>query len=109
MKRKKDILQGTLDLLVLRVLSSGPRHGYGIAKRIEQISDEVLRVQQGSLYPALHRLDEKAFIQATWEQEGDQRPLKMYTLTKVGEKYLKQETESWHIYSAAINSILLEA
>jgi len=106
---KKDNLLGTLDLLILRVLSSGPKHGYGIARRIEQITDDVLSVQQGSLYPALHRLEKKAFIQSEWMDGVTSKPVKTYTLTKAGESELHEEISNWEIVSAAVNLVLKKA
>ncbi len=108
-KPKKDLLQGTLDLLVLRILSSGALHGYGIARRIEQISEDVLKVQQGSLYPALHRLKDQAYIKSKWEVHEGKRPMKIYTLSSSGKRALEEETKQWESYSNAINTVLLNA
>ncbi|EDY81725.1 transcriptional regulator, PadR family, putative [Verrucomicrobiia bacterium DG1235] len=107
--RKKDHLLGALDLLILRVLSTKPNHGYGIARRIEQISSEVLSVQQGSLYPALHRLEKKAFIQSEWRTGETSKPIRTYTLTSAGEAYLADEISNWELFSAAVNVIIKEA
>ncbi len=107
--KKKDALLGTLDLLILRVISNGPRHGYGIARRIEQISDSILNVQQGSLYPALHRLEKKAFIKSEWQTGESKKPIKMYTLTKDGKRLLQQEVAQWELVSAAVNTVIREA
>ena len=109
MSKKKDLLQGTLDLLVLRVSETGPRHGYAIARRIEQISEDVLKVQQGSIYPSLHRLEDKALIESEWLVEDGKRPVKVYTLSKEGKAYLQAETESWQTFSAAVNTVLKNA
>ncbi len=108
MKRegRKDILLGTLDLLILRVVSAGPKHGYAIARRIEQMSDDVLSVQQGSLYPALHRLEKKAFIKSEWLTGETNKPVKTYTLTKDGQRQLADEISHWKLVSAAINAII---
>lgn len=106
---KKDVLLGTLDLLILRIVSTGPIHGYGIARRIEQISDDVLSVQQGSLYPALHRLEKKAFIKSEWRTGDSKKPVKMYTLTKDGTKQLDKERAHWETVSAAVNLVLVNA
>jgi transcriptional regulator len=103
---KADLLQGTLDLLILRVLSLGPMHGWGISQRIQQISSDVLQVQQGSLYPALHRLEHKGWIQAEWSASENNRRAKYYRLTVAGRKRLGQETESWQRLSAAVTAIL---
>ncbi|MCG8526032.1 MAG: PadR family transcriptional regulator [Opitutales bacterium] len=108
-KKPKDLLQGTLDLLILRILSAGPRHGYGIARRIEQISEDVLKVQQGSLYPALHRLEDQALVKSEWKSEGDKRPVKIYTLSKAGIDQLEEQTKGWREYSAAVELILTTA
>ncbi len=107
--KKKDVLLGTLDLLILRVVSSGSKHGYGIARRIEQISDDILNVQQGSLYPALHRLEKKSFIKAEWQTGETNKPIKMYTLTKEGESQLKEEVAHWKLVSAAVNTVISKA
>ena len=106
---KKDVLLGTLDLLILRVVSAQPIHGYGIVKRIERISNDVLSVQQGSLYPALHRLEKKSFIQSDWQTGETKKPIKMYELTKDGIKQLEEEKEHWQRVSVAVNAVLREA
>lgn len=108
-KSRNDLLSGTLDLLILRVLDSGPRHGYSIARRIEMISEDVLAVQQGSLYPALHRLEDKALIEAEWEMGESKKPAKVYRLTEEGKARLGTETQSWEAVSAAINLVLRKA
>ena len=107
--KKNDALLGTLDLLILRVISNEPKHGYGIARRIEQISDSVLNVQQGSLYPALHRLEKKAFIQSEWQTGESNKPIKLYSLTKDGERQLQAEVAHWELISAAVNTVIKEA
>ncbi len=104
-----DLLQGTLDLLVLKVLALGPLHGYGIAQRIRQISKDVLQVQQGSLYPALHRLEKRGWLSAAWEESETGRPAKFYKLSASGRKQLAQEEKSWERVSAAIALILRTA
>ncbi|MGB0578157.1 MAG: PadR family transcriptional regulator [Limisphaerales bacterium] len=106
---KKDQLLGTLDLLILRVLLTEPRHGYGIARRIGEISEDALSVQQGSLYPALHRLEKKAFIQSEWREGPSKKPVKIYSLTSVGKEQLEEETSHWETVSAAVNLILKHA
>lgn len=106
---KKDVLLGTLDLLILRVVSAGPIHGYGIARRIQQISEDVLTVQQGSLYPALHRLEKKSFIQSDWQTGETKKPIKMYELTKDGEQQLEEEKAHWMNVSMAVNLVLEKA
>ena len=103
---KSDVLQGTLDLLVLKTLALGPMHGYGVAKRIQQISRDELRVNQGSLYPALVKLQQRGWIKAEWGASEKNRRAKYYSLTKMGEKQLEAETESWHRFSTAIGRLL---
>jgi transcriptional regulator len=101
-----DLLQGTLDLLVLRTLQTGPQHGWGIAQRIQQISDDVLRVSQGSLYPSLHRLEHEGWIEAEWGSSDNNRRAKFYRLTRAGQKRLGEETENWERLSGAITRVL---
>lgn len=103
---KSDVLQGTLDLLVLKTLALGPMHGYGIAKRIQQISRDELQVNQGSLYPALVKLQQRGWIKAEWGASEKNRRAKYYSLTKSGEKQLEAETESWRRFSTAIGRLL---
>ena len=104
--RKTEILQGTLDLLILRVLDSGTRHGYSIAKRIEQISEDVLSVQQGSLYPALHRLEKRALIEAEWGRTETKRRARFYRITGAGKRHLGDEVRYWRQFTGAINLVL---
>jgi transcriptional regulator len=104
-----DLLQGTLDALVLKVLALEPQHGWGIAQRIQQISDEVLRVQQGSLYPALARLEEKGWIAGEWGTSENNRRARYYKLTVAGRRHLERETEDWLRLSAAIHRVLTHA
>jgi transcriptional regulator len=101
-----DLLQGTLDLLILRVLGLGPLHGWGISTRIREISEETLRVNQGSLYPALHRLEGKQLLDAEWVMSDTARRVKSYRLTTTGRRYLTRETESWLQYARAVQLIL---
>lgn len=101
-----DLLQGTLDLLVLRTLRAGPQHGWGIAQRIQQISDDVLRVNQGSLYPSLHRLEREGWIEAEWGSSENNRRARFYRLTRAGQKRLDQETANWERVSGAIARVL---
>ncbi len=103
---KIELLQGTLDLLVLRVLSGGPQHGFGIAQRIHLLSQEVLRVEEGSLYPALYRLEEKGWIESEWGQSDNNRRAKYYSLTRAGRKQLATEQQAWDRISAAIAQVL---
>ena len=101
-----DLVQGTLDLLILRIVSLEPQHGWAIAKRIQQISGEVLQVQQGSLYPALHRLEQKKWIKAKWAETETGRQAKFYLLTPSGKDQLEKEAANWNRLSAAINLVL---
>ena len=101
-----DLLQGTLDLLVLRTLALEPMHGWGIAQRIQQVSKDALLIGQGSLYPALHRLEYKGWIQAEWRPSENNRKAKYYSLTKTGQKQLKVELEDWGRISTAIALVL---
>jgi PadR family transcriptional regulator, regulatory protein PadR len=101
-----ELLQGTLDLLILKTLALEPMHGYGVSLRIQQISQDVLRVQQGSLYPALYRLEQKGWITYEWGTSENGRRAKYYSLTKKGMKQLASETEGWERLSAAVNRIL---
>src|SRR5947209_12885632 len=103
---KSDLLQGTLDMLILKIVALGPIHGYGIAQRIRQISKDVLQVQQGSLYPALHRLEKRGWLRAEWGEAETGREAKFYTLTKVGRKQLDDESANWDRLSAAIGMIM---
>jgi PadR family transcriptional regulator, regulatory protein PadR len=104
--KKTDLLQGTLDLLVLKILAPAPLHGYGIAQKILLTSKQVLDVQQGSLYPALHRLERKGFVSAEWREAESGRMAKIYSLTKSGRKHLADELKEWSRYASAINWVL---
>jgi len=106
MGKSTDLVQGTLDLLILKTISLEPKHGWAIAKRIQQVSREVLQVQQGSLYPALHRLKQKAWIKARWADTETGRKAKFYSLTAAGRAQLEKETASWSRLSAAINLVV---
>jgi transcriptional regulator len=106
MNSKADLLQGTLDLLILKTLALEPMHGWGISQRIQQISKDVLQVQQGSLYPALHRLEYKGWIAAEWGDSDNNRKAKFYKLTAAGRKQLEVETSNWERLSAAVQQIL---
>jgi PadR family transcriptional regulator PadR len=105
-KPKVDLLQGTLDLLILKTVALEPMHGYGISQRIQQISKDVLRVQQGSLYPALYRLEQQGWISSEWSASENNRRAKYYRLTKAGRKQLDIETSDWERLSAAVAQIL---
>ena len=108
-KAQPDLLQGTLDLLILRTLQPGPMHGWAIAQRIQQVSEDVLTVQQGSLYPSLHRLARKGWIDSEWGTSENNRRAKFYRLTEDGRLQLAEETESWERLSAAVSRVLQEA
>jgi PadR family transcriptional regulator, regulatory protein PadR len=109
MPKPSDLLQGTLDLLILKTLAGEPLHGWGIAKRIQLLSDEVLSVQQGSLYPALHRLENQGWITAEWKSSEHGRDAKVYQLTKEGRRQLTRELESWNRLSSAVGLLLQRA
>jgi transcriptional regulator len=109
MPPQSDLLQGTLDLLILRSLSLEPMHGWAIAQRIQLVSKDVLQVGQGSLYPALHRLEYKGWIEAEWGESENNRRAKFYSLTKTGKKQLAAEMENWERLTTAIALVLKEA
>jgi len=102
----KDVLQGTLEMLILRALRPGPLHGYGIVKHIQQVSDDALRVEEGSLYPALHRLEQEGWILAEWRASETGRRAKFYGLTQTGEKRLAEEQENWRKLTRAVGRVL---
>lgn len=106
MSRPTDLVQGTLDLLILKTLALEPMHGWAIAQRIQQLSKAVLQVQQGSLYPALHRLEQQGWIDAEWGESDNNRRAKYYSLTKAGRRQLERESASWQRLSSAISSIV---
>jgi transcriptional regulator len=106
MSDQTDLLQGTLDLLILRTLALEPAHGWAIAQRIQHVSTDLLRVQQGSLYPALHRLEHQGWIQATWGASDNNRRARFYSLTRAGRKQLDTETAKWKRLSAGVNLVL---
>ena len=106
---KSDLLQGTLDMLILKIVALEPIHGYGIAQRIQQISREVLQVQQGSLYPALHRLEKRGWLRADWRDTETGREAKFYSLTRVGRRQLEAETANWERLAGAVWLILRAA
>jgi transcriptional regulator len=109
MSRPSDLIQGTLDLLVLRIVSLEPMHGWAIARRIRQVSRDVLQVTQGSLYPALHRLEQQGWLKASWQASETGRDAKFYSLTAAGRKQLAREVESWDRLSGAITLVIKEA
>ena len=109
MGKPNDLVQGTLDLLILRTIAPDAMHGWAIAKRIQQVSGEVLQVQQGSLYPALHRLEQQGWIEARWAESETGRQAKFYSLTVAGRTQLEKESANWTRLSAAINLVMNEA
>ena len=106
MKKKSDLPQGTLDLLILKVVALGPVHGYAIAQRLQQVSRDVVQVPQGSLYPALHRLENRGWLAADWNETETGREAKFYRLTRKGRAALETEMASWHRLSDAVAAIL---
>ena len=106
MARPIDLLQGTLDLLILKTLSWGPAHGYAIARWIEQLTGEVLRIGEGSLYPSLHRLEEREWVNAKWERSGTGRRTRVYRLTPKGRQQLRAETGEWTQFVDAVGKVL---
>lgn len=103
---KSDLLQGTLDMLILKIVALGPVHGYGISQRIRQISKEILQVQQGSLYPALHRLEKRGWVQADWGESENGRQAKFYRLSAKGRRQLAAEESNWRRLAGAVGLIL---
>ena len=101
-----ELPQGTLDLLILRTLLTGPQHGWAVSERVQQVSSEVLSIQQGSLYPALHRLERRGWIKAEWGTSENNRRAKYYQLTRSGKKQLELETESWRKLTVAVEQVL---
>ena len=108
MSKPTDLLQGTLDLLILKSIVLEPMHGWAIAQRIRQVSKDVLQVNQGALYPALHRLEQQAWIKGTWGKTESNREAKFYAITKAGEKALAQETRRWRRMSGLVEKVLSE-
>ena len=106
MSKPTDLVQGTLDVLILKTIALEPMHGWGIAQRIRQVSKEVLQVNQGALYPALHRLEQNGWIKAKWGESDNNRRAKYYSLTAAGQKYLEQEQAHWEKLSTAIDLVL---
>lgn len=105
-KSKADLLQGTLDLLILKALTLGALHGWGVSKRIRQMSRDVLEVNQGSLYPALHRLEDRGLITSEWGVSDEGRRAKFYTLTREGREQFVEERESWSLFATAVERVL---
>jgi PadR family transcriptional regulator PadR len=108
-RAQPELLQGTLDMLVLRIVALGPIHGYAIAQRLRQISQDVLRVQQGSLYPALHRLEYRRWLRASWQETRTGRPAKFYTITPAGRRQLEDQSAHWERLSEAIALVMRAA
>ena len=108
-REKSDLLQGTLDVLILKIVALGPIHGYAIAQRLQQMSGAVLQVQQGSLYPALHRLEKRRWVRAEWAASDTGRDARFYTLTRLGRKQLEEQRAYWDRLSAAISGVLSTA
>ena len=109
MGKQTDLVHGTLDLLILKTISLEPKHGWAIAKRIQQVSQEVLQVQQGSLYPALHRLEQHGWIKAAWGETENGRTAKFYSLTRAGRSHMEKELANWDRLSAAVNLVVRPA
>jgi transcriptional regulator len=107
--QKSDLLQGTLDMLILKVVALGPIHGYAIAQRLQQMSADVLQVQQGSLYPALHRLEKRGWLRAAWDATETGREARFYSLTRLGRRQLVEQRANWDRLSAAISGVLRTA
>src|SRR5579884_2511924 len=106
MSRPADLIQGTLDLLILKTISAEPKHGWAIAKRIQQVSNEVLQVTQGALYPALHRLEQQGWIRSEWRASETGREAKFYSLTRAGRTQLSRELEQWDRLSTAVRLVI---
>jgi transcriptional regulator len=106
MAKPTDLLQGTLDMLIMKTLALGPMHGWGISQRIQQVSEDVLVINQGSLYPALYRLEQQGLIKSEWGSSENNRQAKYYELTRAGRKQLADETDNWERLSAAVDRIL---
>jgi PadR family transcriptional regulator PadR len=106
MSKPTDLVQGTLDLLILKTVALEPMHGWGVALRIRQVSKDVLQVNQGALYPALHRLEQQGWVTAKWGESANNRRAKYYSVTPAGRRYLNQEQANWERLSAAINLVL---
>lgn len=105
-EKRTDLIQGTLDLLILKTVAQGPIHGYGIAQKILVTSKEILQVQQGSLYPALHRLQRKGLLKSEWKESGNGPMAKLYSLTAEGKKHFQEEMKQWQRYASAIAMVL---
>ena len=108
-KRRADLLQGTLDMLILKALSAGALHGYGVGQRIEQMAEAMLKVEEGSLYPALYRLEERGWIKSEWGKSDNNRRARFYKLTSAGRKRLGVEEENWRLLVLAVGKVLKTA
>ena len=108
-KQKADLLQGTLDMLILKALSAGPVHGYGVGQRIAHLAEELLRVEEGSLYPALYRLEERGWVKSEWGKSENNRRARFYALTAAGRKQLGVEQESWRLLVLAVGKVMQSA
>ncbi len=106
MSKPPDLVQGTLDLLILKILALQPMHGWAISRRLKTISGDVLQVSEGSLYPALHKLEQEGWIEAEWKQTENNRRAKFYSLTRLGKRQLESEAASWHLLSSAITRVV---
>ena len=106
MSKPSDLVQGTLDLLILKILALQPLHGWALSQRLKQVSDEVLQVSDGSLYPALHKLEQHGWIQAEWKASENNRRAKFYSLTRLGRRHLEREAANWERISTAISSVM---
>ncbi len=106
MSKPSDLVQGTLDLLILKILALQPLHGWGLSQRLKQVSDDVLQVSDGSLYPALHKLEQQGWIQAEWKPTENNRRAKFYSLTRLGRRHLEREAANWERISAAISGVM---
>jgi PadR family transcriptional regulator, regulatory protein PadR len=106
MSKPTDLVQGTLDLLILKILALQPLHGWAISQRLKQVSGEVLQVSDGSLYPALHKLEQEGWIKAEWKPSDNNRRAKFYSLTRPGRKHLERETANWNRLSTAISQVV---
>ena len=101
-----DLLQGTLDVLILKTLSWGPRHGYAVARGLQQLTDDVLQIEEGSLYPALHRMERRGWVESEWGLSENNRRAKYYRLTPGGRKQLRTESSTWSVFSQAVSKVL---
>lgn len=106
MTRPSDLVQGTLDLLILKILALEPMHGWALGQRLKQVSDDILQVSDGSLYPALHKLEQQGWIQSEWKATDNNRRAKFYSLTRLGHRHLARETANWERLSTAISGVV---